>query len=70
MKPAKLKICVNCGRPGADYHESKMSYARMIKRGLTKEQAKRRSPSCGKCVTRSLAMIAEVGEVGDPHLSL
>jgi hypothetical protein len=58
--------CTNCGRFAVNWHEAKASYARMIKRGMTPEQAKNLSPRCGKCVTETMVPVHVVHEVRDP----
>jgi hypothetical protein len=43
--------CAACHWPGMTWDEQRRSYGRMIRSGLTADQAKRRSPLCGRCTS-------------------
>ena len=49
-RPAQLQ-CLNCGRYQT-WADTRVQLGRMIRKGFTPDEAKRRSPICGKCVTR------------------
>ena len=43
--------CKHCRFPRLTWAESKKSYARMVKRGLSPDEAMSLTPSCSKCAT-------------------
>lgn len=46
--------CSRCGQP-LTWAAVRVQFGRMIRRGLTAEEAKKYSPRCGKCTTILLA---------------
>ena len=53
-----MMMCVNCKCGGLTWANARQSCARMASRGLPPDEAKARSPSCGKCAT---AIMRELG---------
>jgi hypothetical protein len=54
--PARIKCSNGCGRR-MTWAETRVQYGRMIKRGCSVEESKRRSPICGKCVTATMPLV-------------
>jgi hypothetical protein len=50
----QTKKCANCGWISLTWREARQSYARMIARGLTPEEAKKHSPYCYRCTSTLL----------------
>lgn len=46
--------CLSCNHP-ITWAEQKKQFGRLVRKGLSSEQAKRLLPWCGKCVTNALA---------------
>jgi hypothetical protein len=53
MIDAKKK-CLGCGWPKVNWTEQRRQYGRIIRAGLTPEQAKTLVPRCQKCTTEIL----------------
>jgi len=60
----KFKKCINCGWPGLTWQEARRSYVRLIKVGVPQDEAKRRSPTCARCLSASAqSALREASEV-------
>ena len=53
-----MMMCVNCKCGGLTWANARQSCARMVSRGLPPDEAKARSPSCGKCATAIMRELA------------
>jgi hypothetical protein len=65
MKQAKQRRCINCSAPMVSWDEARKSYARMIKRGLTPEQARSDRQAVANASPSPLWPVSEVSEVSD-----
>lgn len=54
-KTARDDLCRGCGVVPLTWADQRKQFGRMMRAGLSKEQAGANSPRCGKCVTELLS---------------
>jgi hypothetical protein len=62
-----MSKCIGCGFPVTWEHQRRQ-WGRLMRRGLSREEAKNLMPRCQKCMTLALRTVGGIGEVGDPGM--